>query len=877
MSISARTILLSVWCLLALWQRQAAGTENQAFTAAEQVYLDADYQGAETNFSDFIQKYPNSARIAEAILYQAQSRIKLGDYNGALSLLAARQNQAGTLTDWYLLCQGEALLAKGDFAKAEEDFSKLNQQFPTSPHRLAAVVNSAAARMRQSKWPLVVELLAQTNGIFQLTASTNHASSDVIRGYLLLSEAQLAQNDTRAAEQSLQYLTNSPLDATNNWQRQYLLCRTLSAGGRLDEALQNTTNLLVLADATGQRSFQARTTAFQAGLLERLGRPEDALAVYQKNLTAGIPASQQREALLKITQLSLSIGKIADAAQVLQTFLTQFPTNDSSDLALLTLGELRLGQYQPGGTTNFIVLSSTNAPGPTNFLQEAIAAFRSFPTLFPRSLLLGKAQLDLGWCYWLGGNLPESQASFQTAIDSLRPSVDQAEAFFKLADTQYQLTNYPGAISNYNAVVERFTAFPEVQTNLAEPALYQVVRASQAAGDQNSETNALARIMAMYPGGSYTKRAVALAGQQVGGSFPSLVRTLFSGVPRDATNSTLLPEVDLAISRTYEEEGRWDDAIHQYDTWLLTYTNDAAQDRAEYFRALANYKAGSETNALSQFTNLLARFPVSEYAPLAQWWVADYFYRLGNFLEAESNYKFVFQKFNNSKLAYPARMMAGRMAFQRQDWDNAPGYFLALANDKSCPEDLRGEALFAYGDTWISRSSTNKISDYQEALNIFHLICQTYPATEIAALAWGQTGICLLQFARASTNYASATNAFQQVIDSPLAGPTARSIAEVGLAFTIEKIADTTANDPDKIELLKVALRHYQRIFYDNNFLREGEKRDPFWTKKAGLDAARVAERLGLREHAISLYRRLEQMFPPLQLEDKIKMLQAQG
>jgi outer membrane protein assembly factor BamD (BamD/ComL family) len=86
----------------------------------------------------------------EAVLYQAQARIKLRDYEGALKLLAANQNQAGPLADWYLLCQGEALLAKGDFAEAEADFSRLMRDFPASPHRLTGVVDAAVARMRLS-------------------------------------------------------------------------------------------------------------------------------------------------------------------------------------------------------------------------------------------------------------------------------------------------------------------------------------------------------------------------------------------------------------------------------------------------------------------------------------------------------------------------------------------------------------------------------------------------------------------------------------------------------------------------------------------------------------------------------------------------------
>lgn len=884
MSCSARVILLVVLSLSVIpraWP--ASGPETQAFTAAEKVYLDADYKGADGYFNDFIQKYPTSAQVPEALLYQAQARIKLGDYDGALSLLSAHQAQAASLSDWYLLVRGEAYLAKSDFAEAEANFSRLIQEFPGSSHRLTATVNAALAQMRLSKWQPAVQLLSQTNGLFQLVASTNHANTEVIKGYLLLSEAQLAQNDTHAAELSLQYLTGSPLDATNNWQRQYLLCQVLLTDGRLEAALENTTNLLLLAEATGQRSVQAKTTAFQGRLLERLGRPEDALAVYQKNLGTRVPAEQQRQALLKIAEISVALGRIGEAAHVLQTFLGQFPTNDCSDLALLTLGELRLRQYDSGALTNQLTLATTNAPGPTNLLDQAVTAFQSFLARFPRSALMGQAQLDLGWCYWLGGNLPESQAAFSSAVGLLPPSAVQAQALFKLADAQFRLTNYAGAISTYNALVDRFAASPEVRTNLSEPALYQIVRASQAVGDDTSETNALARIMAWYPDGHYAERAVLLAGQQMGQRFPAKARELFSQFAQSATNSSLRPEIELAIARTYEQEANWEKAIGQYDAWLATFTNHQAQGRAEYFRAHASYQAGNETNALLQFTNLIAHFPASAYAPLAQWWVADYFYGQGKYLEAESNYKFVYQNWASSALAYPSRMMAGRVAVDRQDWEHAPDYFRALFNDQSCPPDLRAQALFAYGDTFLSQDSTNKWADYREAFKTFDLICKNYATNPISALAWGQKAICLLQFARIPQDYSSATNAFQQVIndfqqviDSPLADATARSIAEVGLGFAFEKLGETKS-DPDKAELLNAALRHYQRVFYYDGFLRDGEKPDPFWTRKAGLETGRLAEFLQMRQHAIQVYRRLQEMFPPLRLDDKIKSLQAEG
>lgn len=863
-----------------LWLQGANAAEPQAFRAAEQEFVDGFYQKAEADFGDLIQKFPGSPRVGEAILYQAEARYKLGNYDGALMLLTAHQNDSGPLGDWYLLCRGEVYLAKGDYTKAQADFSRLIQTFPASPRCLSAVVNASLAHMRLSHWPQVLELLGQTNGVFQRVASTNHASADIIRGYLLLSEAQLAQNDIPGAQLSLQALAQSPLDATNNWQRQYLLCRVLLAEGHVHAALENATNLLVLADATGQRSFQAQSLAFHAGLLERAGEKDKALGVYEKNLSPGTPTDQQRQALLKITELSLALDKPPDyAAQKLHGFLEQFPTNSCADLALLTLGELRLHQFESSGVTNQAALAATNSPAATNFLNLAVQAFSDFTNQFPHSPLLGKAQSNLGWCYWLALDYTNSQAAFARAVTLLGPSVDQASALFKLGDAQYQLANYDGAIASYDTLVTRYADWPAVRTNLCEHALYQIVRASLDAEKLSSATNSLAKMLTWFPAGLYTDRAVLLTGQEMGQRYPVVARQLYCDFARAATNSPLLPELQLAIAHTYEGENNWDEAIRQYDTWLATFTNEPAAGRAEYSRAWAYYKAGHETNALSLFTNFVARFPTNQYAPLAQWWVADYFYSANNPQQAEMNYKAIWENWPSCPLVYPARMMAGRTAIPRQAWATAATYFRALINDPKCPPYLKAQAYFALGDTFLSQPSNEKLNDFQQAFNAFDQVCKNYPTNPIATLAWGQKAICSLLSARTSQDYTPVTNAFQAVINSPEADATARSIAEVGLGFTLEKIADSKT-DAAKSELLSAAMHHYQRVFYgsqENGFLRPGESPDVFWTRKAGMEIGRLAEQLQMREQAINVYRRLQEMFPPLHLEEKIKALRAQG
>src|SRR5207244_4513611 len=124
-------------------------------------------------------------------------------------------------------------------------------------------------------WPGVLSL--ETNVIFRAFALTNAADERVVRGYLLLGEANLAQGYCGAAEAALQPLKSVPLNQRLDWERLYLQCRIQIADGRAAEALQNTTNLLALAAATSDRERQAESAAFQAAILERLGRLEEAM------------------------------------------------------------------------------------------------------------------------------------------------------------------------------------------------------------------------------------------------------------------------------------------------------------------------------------------------------------------------------------------------------------------------------------------------------------------------------------------------------------------------------------------------------------------------------------------------------------------------
>jgi tetratricopeptide (TPR) repeat protein len=358
---------------------------------------------------------------------------------------------------------------------------------------------------------------------------------------------------------------------------------------------------------------------------------------------------------------------------------------------------------------------------------------------------------------------------------------------------------------------------------------------------------------------------------------PTRAREVFTEFVAKFPGSPLLPEVQLAIARTYEKEANWQAAMSSYDQWTATYTNDAALPRAEFCRAWANFKAGSETNALSLFTNFVVKFQTNQLAPKAQYWVGEFFWNRAQFERAESSYQEVFQKWPKSPQAYQAAWMAGLAAIERGFYQDAISYFTNyLTSNSNCPIELTMRAQYAYGDalTDLASSKTN-LSNFTEAISIFDGIATKYTNNAIAPMAWGRIGDCYRQLATADpAQYDWAIKSYQKVIDSPLADPFARGMAGWGMALAFEEMARLKP-PKERSQLLKQALNHYLDVI-DGKNLREDQKQDLAYVGKAGLNAGKLAEELGEWEQAVNLYHRLANELPPLQHVLEMRIQRAQ-
>jgi TolA-binding protein len=842
----------------------AASSETNAFSAAARLFDSQIYNLAESGFSNFVATYTNSVHRSLAILYQARAKYFQSNYVGAIELLQKNMAAADGHVDEYQYWVARSLFDKPDYRAAADAFGVLLQKYPQSSHRLDAAFSQAKASSVVGDWAKVIQLLEKPDGYFQLAAHGHPDNAAAIDGYLLLAEALFHEHRNADAEQVARDVRIDPSMKEANWHRYYLLCRVQFAEGKMQAALVNT--ITMLSAANGQRVWHAQSKFLEGEILEKLERLPEALQAYTNNLAEDLPTTIQRESLFRTIDLMLKLGQTEEAIRRLENFIEQRPKDPALDVARLSLGELDLKAYD--GSRSALGDSSA-----TNLLQLAITNFDRLITDFPQSPLRGKAHLDRGWCDWLQGHVAEAQSNFVEAVQRLPMSEDQAIARFKLADAQFYQTNYAAALTNYNLVVKSGESLPSIKEGLFDQALYQIVRCSVAIGDEKSASAAAETIQTLYPNSLFADRALLLFGEDLNRRRNyGEARKTFSQLLQAFPNTTVRPQVQLAIAQSYAQESMWLDAAAQYDQWVAKFPQHPLLAQAEFSRALAYDKAGNESNAFVLFTNFVARFPTNTFAPWAQNWVADAYFNQEAYVAADKAYQELFQKYPSSgELAYQARLMAARSALAGQRPADASDYLLQLINDTNAPAAIVVKARFAFGDAKLQQFQENFkeptcTNFFNEAVAAFRWITNTTATNEVAPQAAGRIGDCYLAwalnkndsvaFGEAITNYSAATAMPQASLET-------RSQAEVGIGHCYEA--------EGKLDL---ALEHYTKIIPD--FSDDPTHFSAFWAKEAAVHAAEVCETQQQWDRAVNIYSRVRNLFPAMRATLDKKIATAQ-
>jgi TolA-binding protein len=843
--------LLALLCLggllLPALQAQNRSADRLAFEAASRDFNSQQWDRAVREFSEFEAKFAKSPLRGEA---------------GQLRLFA----------------QAEATAAHGDLGAAGDLFAQFQRSFPGSSQAGHAALRESAIRLKLGDAKAAVVVLAATNSPFARVVTEGKDAELIFGGLLLKAEALVAAKELAAAEVALIQASGSARSPRDEWERLRLLLAVQDAAGRLTEAADTAQKLKAVAEKNAALAGRrAEAFALAGRLWLRQGDTNRAITEFQANVAPGTPADFMREATFSLADAFLSRGELARARDRLETFVAAQPADVELNRARLLLGQTQFRQYQEA------VAAKQTAAAPT-LLALAATQYQSALTNQPAAELLGPLLLARGWTLWeegLTGGIPdrvrEAGSNFLAAVTALPHGGDQAVARFKAADCQFQLGYVASSLTNYLAVLDGYADVPAA-AELVEPAASQAVLAATQSGNREAAERAMTRLLAVNPGGAAAARGTLLLGQ-------SLARTGEVGKARETLTgflakfpeTVLKPEVELMLGTVELRARNWTNALAALGSWLKANPNHPQVPRAEFDRAWASAQAGLTTNATAEFAALAARFPTNTLAPTAQLWLADNYFRQGDYTGAEKACLALVTNtaWTGSEAWHRARFWAAEAARKRQSFGSASQQLLAILNDKGTPTNWVVAAYFALGELRLEQPAEDParpLGNVSLALEAFTAVAQLTNAPQ-AAPALGKMADCHLQLAALNTNsYARAAELYQRALEFPGADLAVRCKAAVGLGIVQEKLAQRAG--ADAMPLWEAALNRYLDVAH-GKLCRPGEVMDPWWVKEAGRNAGQVLELTGRWREAALLYDWLAGELPAQQAAWRARATQA--
>ncbi len=305
--------------------------------------------------------------------------------------------------------------------------------------------------------------------------------------------------------------------------------------------------------------------------------------------------------------------------------------------------------------------------------QSAASHFRKFANANQnnRSEKLADALNRIGDYYFLNTDYVRAIQNYQQSYGMKIYEPDYA--LFQIALCQGLERDQKDKVVNLGKLLKEF---PE--SDFEDDALYELGRAYERTGETQDAIKLYQEILTKYQQSNYYRKAllqIGLIHYNNGDYDKSLVR-----YKEVVENFPGTPEAQAALSgikNCYVELNN----INEYFTYarkLGTGTNVTVteQDSLTFLAAERVYMAGGE-NATSQLQKYLQQFPNGSFAMNAHFYLAESFYKEGNYSQANQNYTFVVNQPDNI-FTEPALSRASELTFNAEKYPEALDMFNRL-------------------------------------------------------------------------------------------------------------------------------------------------------------------------------------------------------
>jgi TolA-binding protein len=671
---------------------QTSSKEEETIFVAKKAYEDGFYEVSLGMLERFLKNYPDSPRVPEARLLIGESYYHQNRFLDALKQFEDifADPRAKNIKDAALYWMAEVHFKGNNFEKSAEYYKMVIELFPGSTYAPAAHYSLGWCLFQEQKYAEAMDYFKTVIDKYPQEPQAKDAGLKII-------EALYNLKDYAALKERLKdYIKAYSKDPSRLAYLYFYQSEADFYLGNFSEAAEGYAKVLKITDDDKIRPLSMLGLAWCSLKLKRYKEAE--LEIAEIN-----PDSLEKrsvDALLLAKAILMSeTSRINEAGKIYDQIISS--TQDP-----LVLVQAYLGKAE----------AFYNAAEYTRAIETYKEALRKTDLSSMPGEVADKLHNSLAWAYLKHGDFKEAIREFQQIVKGTGDKIFKVSALCQIGDTYQDSGNYSKAQETYESILKDYP-----DSIYGDYVQYQLGLTLLKSSKYDSAILSFLALKKNYPNSKLTddaSYALGLAYFQKQDYNSS--REIFSKFDQEFRDSGLKSEAAYLLGSSLFNLGRYSEAIEVFKNIVRLYGQDRElSQKAEFEIADCFYQMGNESEAMTRFKALRAKYPDSELTAETVWWLGQYYYRHNDLGLARRYFLSLINDFPSSNLAPDAYYALGLSYEEEGRHDEALENFRRVLELRK--SDLAGQAALAIADILANQDNS------EAALKGYNDIIKGYP------------------------------------------------------------------------------------------------------------------------------------------------------
>lgn len=457
-----------------------------------------------------------------------------------------------------------------------------------------------------------------------------------------------------------------------------------------------------------------------------------------------------REALYGRCLIQLGMNNWEKAGKMLRSLSADNPVYAKEEKIVYAAGYVlyKQGKYAEAAEKFKVLTSSTALYYQAKCLEKmkeyipAAILYRKLIVQYPNTAFEDKAWYSMAECFYFSTDYVSALAEYKIFVLKFPISPLEVKARYKIGCCAYNLKNYDEAVEMFENIATDPSA-----GGLAPRSLYMVGESRLAQGKLDAAIAAYKELESKFGDSLSAQKGI----YKMGWCYTQKKEydraiAVFSGLEEKYPNDKNIPYVLFLIGENYRGKNNFDESIRYYQQVINHPLRDEGiLDAAIFMTVKTYYERGQYDAIVSNFHYVVKSLPQhrSELNPYTHLLIAEAYFYLGLYTEAEKNYNLVISA---NKFGTPVSLSREGKAwvfFQLERYVEAFKQRQLLRDDWLIThnEEAKMTNEFETGDIYFNQRK------YMEALDVFERFMADHPSSDRIPEAMFNAGRCYYKLA----------------------------------------------------------------------------------------------------------------------------------